>query len=206
MREVSSQVLGEVATTLQLAGRGTQITQFEDGILQQVLDIGPLVRRGGALAGTDGMFGFQFATTHGGAGTQSFAFDPYTQTPGTSITNPWPVESAMQLYDAWAVGPFNITATATGVTTHARLDLVYAAARSKGVIGASGRQMIGFWSADGPSGFLAGANGDVLFKGVYRIPRGASLTLTTIATAAVGYSCKGAIALMPAGLGQDCAF
>lgn len=75
---IDSQALGLVDKALGVAGRGAQITEFEDGQLDQVLDVGPLVRRGRTPANTGGIFRMVMENVHAAGGDLTSIFVPYS--------------------------------------------------------------------------------------------------------------------------------
>lgn len=81
----------------------TSPVQFDDEVLQQNLDVGALIRRGGTFIGSEGLFGFRLEVDTGGIGAATFTVDvdPYTpQSSPTHIRNDLPAVIP-DGYDAW---------------------------------------------------------------------------------------------------------
>ena len=101
MQEVDSQVLQDVSKILRLSTVGSQITDFDDGVLQQVLDVSKLVRRGGVLAQSQGLFSFEIVNEHAGASTIRTLVNP--RSPGAVIQGAgYPAQVPLTL-DPWVV-------------------------------------------------------------------------------------------------------
>lgn len=107
MRPVDTDALRAVGPSLGIGnpGTATQMVQFDDGILQQVLDVTPLVRRSRVPVGTTGLFIFEVELVHAAADSnREFRLNPYTlaQTGGgvTGGIYPNPVPDDM---DVWVL-------------------------------------------------------------------------------------------------------
>lgn len=75
---VSSTALAPLNKALGLAGSGDSQTELQDGILDQVLDVGPIARRGGSVSTSEGIFRVTLRNVHAGAGVLDTSWQPYT--------------------------------------------------------------------------------------------------------------------------------
>lgn len=213
MQEVDSQVLQTITKVLQLGGRGSQHTEFDDGILQQSLDVAPLVRRGGTIIPTDGMFTAVMETIHAAANTQTATQTPYdlpVPAPvGSFIQSPYPFPIGPE-FDLWLLSADVNVQSGTG-TTDAGLTVIYPAALDGwGNVAAPGARgmFYGVWDTEvavGPGIQLAEVGTDKLSAiwNPVRLPRGGTLRFRTVSTGIVTFRCTLLLGLFPAGLGQD---
>lgn len=89
MQEVDSAALQRVAKVLQLSTGGAEQTDFQDELLQQVLDVAPIIRRGLTVAGSSGIFTATILNTHIGTDIVTTDVNPYS--PGTTfVGNAYP--------------------------------------------------------------------------------------------------------------------
>lgn len=87
---------------LGIAGSGDSQTELLDGTVDQVLDVGQIARRGGTLAGTEGIFRCILRNVHAGAGDIFSSWQPYL--PGeTGLIAPYPTPVPDDL-DVWLLG------------------------------------------------------------------------------------------------------
>lgn len=212
MQEVSSLALADVAKTLQLTTGGEQQTEFDDGNLQQVLDVGDMVRRGLVPIGTDGLFGGALETNHIAAGTVSVTIDPYALRPGTDVNPPWPPLDKMKAYDVWVLGALSATSLDTlGVSGGGQFDILYPATRVNafGFLGAVASRIALFKgeSADTVNGvtFLETHTGLTSINGAWRVPRGCTIRFGTNSTGpgTPNYLAMFVVGVFPIGMGQD---
>lgn len=101
MKKMDSDALGTVNKSLGLTGSGAANTEFADGTVEQVLDVGPMVRRGRTPAATGGLFTCTFSFTSSGAQELQRAINPYE--PGGALTySPYP-NSVNNYFDLWVL-------------------------------------------------------------------------------------------------------
>lgn len=99
---VDSQALQRVSKTLQLSTPGAEETLFIDERLEQVLDVGPIIRRGLTLAGTEGLYTANIRNTHSGSqGNVVTVIDPWSL--GGVARPPFPGSIPNNL-DLWITG------------------------------------------------------------------------------------------------------
>lgn len=118
---IDSQALGIVNKSLGLTGRGAAETELLDGTVDQVLDVGPIARRGGTLAGTEGVFRVVLRNIHAGAGDVSTSWQPYSSAAvGTFAPFPTPMPDNL---DVWLLGASVQIVSGAGSLEHAALRL-----------------------------------------------------------------------------------
>jgi len=101
MIPIDSQALEDARRILGLGGSGTGagagVTEFDDGLLQQVFDAGPVIRRGRTPAGSEGIFSASLTNNHIVDGILATTVDPYN--PGaTTAGYPSPVPQGFDFY------------------------------------------------------------------------------------------------------------
>jgi len=96
---INSQALEPLNKVLGLAGSGDSQTELIDGTVDQVLDVAPVVRRGGTAAGTGGIFRIALRTVHGAANEKAVSFQPY-QPGSVGVVAPYP-NPVPDTFDFW---------------------------------------------------------------------------------------------------------
>jgi len=99
---ISSTALEPINKALGIAGAGDSQTELSDGLVDQTLDVGQLARRGGTLAGTEGIFRIVLRNDHAGAGDLFTSFQPYSAGATGSIA-PFP-NVIPDKFDFWLLG------------------------------------------------------------------------------------------------------
>ena len=111
MQEVDSAALERVAKILRLSTGGSQLTEFQDELLQQVIDIMPMARRA-LTPGRLGIFTATILNTHVGSDTITVDVDPYE--PGTTfVGNGYPAV-VDENFDVWLLAAHALNVTAPG--------------------------------------------------------------------------------------------
>lgn len=101
-KEIDSAALTELNQVLGLAGSGgAPRTELEDGAVNLVLEILPIVRRSRAIPPSEGIFPILFLFTHAAANDQIRSIDPYA--PGTNAYPPYP-GTVPDGFDYWVTG------------------------------------------------------------------------------------------------------
>lgn len=205
MRKVRSQALDQVQRSLKMAGPQVAVTEFDDGVLQQSLDVGELVRRGGALAGTEGLWSFEFALTTVGAGSSSTQVGFHD-----SVFNlngyPRPVPDNMDVWMLYS-GVVISAAAALGLASISMLVPTRFDGNDSGAPVASAiRVPLHTWTTSVDTGagiFGMDALGQLLWEHAWRIPRDSSFLFRITNLIAATTSWVGVVGLFPAGMGQD---
>jgi len=98
-KKINSGALEPLNKAFGLTGAGSRETVLLDGSLDQVIDTVPIARRGGTLAGSQGMFSMQLQTVHAGAGNLQVDINPYAVgTTGQSAPFPAAVPAGIDLW------------------------------------------------------------------------------------------------------------
>ena len=112
-KKVNSQALGLISRSLQMSGAPSPDTEFQDGTLDQVLDVGALVRRGNVLGDSGGIFRVVMRNLHAsGASNEASSWAPYA-TPVADLVAPWP-SPMPQHFDLWLLNAMTRRHSGTG--------------------------------------------------------------------------------------------
>jgi len=213
VKKVDSDALGVLNQALGLTGAGSPITELTDGIVDQTLDVVPVVRRGRTQARTDGLYTAVFRNVHSGASSLSSEINPYEVTPAIAIA-PYPTPMPRQ-FDIWLLSATLRRATGTG-TLAAALYIRYSAIQQGWGIDDGNAAVallsivpFAFWSTvfntggtvigtDGLGGQLNSVQG-------MRLPRDPNLALVfeSMSSAASNFTCDLVLGVFPVSLGQD---
>jgi len=211
MKKIDSDALGVLNKALGLTGRGSQVTELTDGVVDQALDIGPIVRRGRTAAGTEGIFVFRLRNGHTDAQSLTTIINPFNLAAGIAIA-PFP-DPIPDLFDLWILNASVLRVSGTG-TLSAALFANYPAS----VMGVSkqggGTLAIGitshalaFWDAlisENITFALLNQLGPLAKIGI-RLPRSTltQLVWATTSSATSIYDIIITVGLFPVALGQD---
>jgi len=220
---ITSQALDQILRTLRVSGAQGQAssTQFADGVLDQVLDVSALVRRGLTLSPASGLYVGVIEATHPGADAQSESVDPYN--PGTFVVNVsdgavtgsgYPAIVNPNQFDVWlfgatvqstimAEGILQMSWPTTSVGWQAGGDNDNPGAPLIPVAAWDGIEAINTrtW---GYSEIATADNLGSIYKRIgLRVPNGTIFRFDTTSTGAGNTFCRLNLGLFPAGLGQD---
>jgi len=208
-KKVDSQALGLVNRALGLTGAGSGITEFMDGILDQNFDVGPIVRRGQTLAGTDGVFMAVADNVHAGAGDLTTVIAPFAF--GTGVIAPFPDPLPNHL-DLWLLGATLQQVGGTG-TVEAVVRLNFPGSLQGFGIDDSGVAVVvassitvAFWDTiqAGPGQSFGLQNVQFPFARInLRLPRATTISLSSTASALITFRFHMLLGLFPVALGQD---
>lgn len=213
MKRLSSDALTLVDRALGAGGvgGGSQHTEFSDGVLDQVLEVGPIVRRSRALAG---MYVASILMEHAGAGWLSHTVDPYNPPAGNVGGYPKRVPDDMEL---WLLGASLRRTAGTGDAG----GLLLWQGELMGGFGITNSDVAASLDAMAIAGWVTGeavvltgqrprsiaTNGTMFVQTNLRLQRGgALLTIQTDATAIADWKMTLMLGLFPLCLGQDGAF
>jgi len=213
-KKVNSDALNVVNKALGLTGPGSQITEFLDGQLDQVLDVAPMIRRGRTLASTEGLFTGIIRNIHVSDDSVATAVRPYNMV-ADEVVPPWPTPIP-DLFDIWILQATVSRESGTGTLVGALLDTNWDS-QAWGVDSA-GDPVVGspalplaFWDAQASEGavtmgILNGTNGPAKRIGM-RLQRVGNPSLvfrtTSGGAAACEWQCDIILGLFPVALGQD---
>ena len=210
-KKVDSDALGLVNRALGLSGAGAPLTEFLDGTIDQVLDVGALVRRGRTFLGTGGIYWGTLRCIHGGAGTLTSTIEPYIVATGGRAPYATPVPLG---FDIWILA--------------AQVDQVSGAGTFTGALFTTTNGLVG-WGVDDMGAAIEVSNsvplalfdsvvtesrefgineaGNPFIKIGMRMPRPAGnasvLTFSSTASDVATFDCYVLTGLFPIGMGQD---
>jgi len=211
-RRVDSAALDAIAPALALTGPAAGETFFEDNVLQQVLDIAELVRRGRTVGQSEGIFEATLRNVHAGAGTLISVANPYEIAVGA--IEPWPVPVPPSL-EIWLLQASARLVSGTGTFSGALFTNYDARTQAWGVddsgvaVVVSNHQPVVRWGAIVANTFSMGVSdlGEYPKFRPFRLLRGfnpgTSLSFSSTASALVTFDCQLLLGLFPSGMGQD---
>lgn len=224
MKLLDSRALEYVNRVLGISGGSGARVEVDDAVLQQVMDVSALVRRGRSIGASGGIFSTGIENTHntGAASSRTGTINPYE--PATAPASPYPFGAGPEL-DIWLLGfkagnqsvptGFEGASLAVQMISARGLNAAIPVTGTGAVVAASTNLFfeVAEWDALGAA-FASGFVGQPLIDTnrnrpsmllPMRIPRGATIAFTTrVSTADAGvYRCNLLLGVFPAGLGQD---
>lgn len=208
---IDSDALGELNRALGLTGAGSQVTELMDGVVDQVMAINDVARRGRTLGPTSGFFTPTMRNVHTAADTEVTTVDPYN-VGATGAVAPYPAVMPLQ-FDVWLIGASVRQVSGSG-TLNATLSISQGTRQAGWGLDDSGSQILvsqpirlAYWNTlvSVQTGFatLQGSNGPHLNR-LLRLNRfGCDLIFTTVSSATATFDCQLILGVFPAGLGQD---
>ena len=215
VKRIDSDALGVLNRSLGLSGSGSQITELEDGIVDQTLSVNEIARRGRTLADVQGLYFPTLRNEHVDAETISNSIDPYS--PGTVLAvAPYPADVPAQ-FDLWLLGASirNAAGTASGFSIGTLSLQVGTRSQGWGRVDDGTLVLVGqpirlvVWNAmasDGTSFGIRATNRGPHGRFGLRLPRGGggtTLLFRTISTVTNSVDCQMIMGMFPAALGQD---
>ena len=213
---IDSQALGDLNKSLGLTGKGAGETELLDGTVEQVIDIGATARRGGTLAGTQGIFRCVMRNIHAAAGDVFSSWQPYAAAdPGIIAPFPSPLPDT---FDFWLLGASIERISGSGVLNGAVLRLTnvqqgFGIDSAAAAVVSTAVFHIAFWDSlvgtiDPPFGLTEGGQPYVNIN--MRIPRKGAiaspfLSWGTDSDNTATYDLLLLCGVFPVGLGQDVA-
>lgn len=212
MKVIDSDALGILNKALGLTGSGSQVTELTDGIVEQNLDVGPIIRRGRTLAGSSGIFVGTWRNVHSAANSVTSVLSPYALA-STQARAPF-VTPVPPQFDLWVLRSTVVQISGTG-TLSAVLNMVLPATMvgltttGAGVITT---WPVAFWDSliteSIEFGILAGSLGPIASCN-FRLPRGPTnnvqMQFASTSSAAATFDLQVLFGMFPISLGQDCA-
>jgi len=214
MKKIDSDALGTITRSLGLSGRGAQITELTDGIVDQALSVNELVRRGRTLAASEGIFTAVMRNEHTDAQVLATTVPPY-QPPAGLTRAPYPSPVPKQ-FDVWLLSA-TLRQASGGGTLAAVLYIDYAGPQqgwgvtdSGGGIVSAERIPLAFWDALATVSNEFGVLNQLgtQAKIGLRIPRPMNLGDTNLvfvssSSLTATFDCQLVLGVFPTGLGQD---
>jgi len=210
MKKIDSQALGILNKSLGLSGAGSPVTELTDGVVDQVLDVAPIVRRSRTLAGSGGLFVAVFENDHAAADNRTTSIFPYNAGTG-NVLPPYPSPMPAQ-FDVWLLTAGMIRIAGSGTVTGNLSLLMPSAQQGIGVDDAGAATGIVamltplvFWDTVLAGSIIAQRNLGVQAQIGQRLPASPAteLRLFTTASAAAIYHCFAVLGVFPVGLGVD---
>jgi len=215
VKQIDSQALAFITKALGLTGSGAPVTELEDGHVDQVLDIVPIVRRSRTLAQASGLYYALIQNVHTAAETLSTDITPWAMV--DDIFNTWstPIPDG---FDIWITSA--TVRVPSGVANYTEAALFLELPATAQAIGRndSGAPVaapcvipLGFWSSADTvfESFGLLPDGTVTAPLRQRLPRdltGTILRFISISSGIVTIRCQVQLGLFPVSLGQDAAF
>jgi len=211
MKQVDSDALGFVNKALGITGPGASATEFADGILDQVFDVTPAIRRGRTLAAGQGIFYGVLQNVHAIAESLETSVAPFNIQVGAIA--PYPGDMS-DLFDLWLLGASVRQISGTGTFTGSLMITYDPAVQGFGVDDSGvavvlTRQLpLAFWDSvvsEGTTTFAIDEQGNPYAKIGIRLHRATDtlVTFRSTSSALATFACFLSLGLFPAGLGQD---
>jgi len=213
MRQVISDALDVVFKSLGIPGRGSPVTEFDDGNLQQNMDVGALVRRGRTAQDSTGIFTGALRNVHTDAETILSTTNPYNITVGRIAPYPTLVELHTR-FDIWLLGCIVSRISGGGTLTGAVFVDPHARAQGWGeddsgvaVVSAPSMPVAYYDSIVDQSGEFALQNGGNPYQAINMRLRGSDTLIRFSSTSSLTstYQAFFILGVFPVGLGQDIA-
>ena len=212
VKKIDSQALGILNKSLGLTGAGSPLTELTDGVVDQVVSVNEIVRRGRTQAATGGLYTGVLRCDHTDAETISASIRPYNIPTGAIA--PWPVPVPPE-FDIWLLGATCLRPSGGGGLT-ARLTLDwpiqgFGIDDSGAAVVVADPFTLAHWNAalaiSGVFGMLAagGGSGQSYKPLKMRLPRSplTQLTFASISTVTNITDCQLMLGIFPVALGQD---
>jgi hypothetical protein len=209
MRDVDSQALRLVSRALGIGNPVTAVEQvsFDDSVLQQVLEVGPLVRRGGTLERTAGLYMADFDNVHAAPGAVASSVDPYApSSPGAGYPSPVPTGLEVWLLGAQVAAVAGVHST----TQHSRVSLLVPGVQRAFGDAAPTNYTLEYSLHLGELPILAGTVVYINALGytgtarrAVRVTRGSTINMSSVAANAGTITFQLGIGLFPVALGED---
>jgi len=215
MKRIDSDALGELNKALGLTGAGSRITELADGVVDQVIDIAAVARRGRTQADIQGIYTPTLRNENTAAETITTTIDPYN-VGATAVVAPYPNPMPPQ-FDIWLIGASMRIAGGSATNLSVATLSLTVGTRSQGFgIDDSGAQVLvaqpirlAFWDNRATDatvfGLLDGDRGPHKKIGL-RLPRGGGgsrLNYITVSAGVVDSDVQLILGVFPAALGQD---
>ena len=209
-KRIDSDALGILTKALGLSGAGSPVTELADGVVDQTLDIVPIVRRSRTAATSEGIFIGLLQNDHSGSGTLTTSVFPYSVSVGSIPPYPSPMPPQ---FDIWILSATLLRESGTSTVNCALQTITPARFLGFGVddggaaVTATILQVHAFWNAlQGLStnfGTLQELGAQA--KPGFRLPRdpATELRFVSSASAAGKFNCFVTLGIFPVALGQD---
>lgn len=210
MKRITSQALDQINRVLDLTGVGSPVTELTDGIVDQALDVNPIIRRGLTPAAQTGLYNAIIRNIHGAGNTITTAVTPYDIATGArgSFTAPIPRNLELWLLAA-AIRQVSGTGTLAALlhTAWPGTNLGFGVDSAGAAVTGGADFAIASWdSVLAAPGMTVGLleSGAPLARIGIRFPRGGgTLSFSSTSSAVATFDCHLVWGLFPISLGQD---
>jgi len=209
MKKINSAALESMNKALGLSGTGSPVTELTDAIVDQVIEVGPIVRRSLTQAQTGGIYSAQIRNIHTAAESLTGSVTPYLG--GTSAKAPYP-SPMPAAFDVWLLGAAVTQVSGTG-TLSAALSVQYPTSvmglTNKGGALTTTVMNTAHWDTvvveNTTFGVSTGELGVPFRKIGLRLPRatGTLIIFGSTSSAAATFDCFMTLGVFPTALGQD---
>jgi len=212
VKKIDSDALGILTKSLGLTGAGSPVTELQDGVVDQSLDIAPIVRRSRTQGVTTGIYYGIMDNVHTDSETLTTSVFPYNVTVGAQA--PYPVPMPLQ-FDIWLLAASVFRASGAGTLTGS-LQLLGNTSRQGWGVDDGGAatglvtniQAIALWDTLIGSGITFGRmalNGRPMWMQSFRLPRGTAteLRFVSLSSLTATFRCIVTLGVFPVALGQD---
>jgi len=214
VKRIDSDALHIVNRSLGMTGAGSPVTELADGVVDQVLEVGQVARRGRALGPGGGLFYPTIRNEHTDAESIRTNVDPYN-VGTTGLVAPYPNPVPPQ-FDIYLIGASirSAAGTASGMTLSTLSIEVPTPAEGWGLTDSGVAVLVAepirlvMWNAmttDGTSFGIRAVNRGPHERSGLRLPRvpGMFLSFASVSTVTVSIDCQMILGLFPVALGQD---
>jgi len=214
VRRLDSDALNVLTKSLGLTGAGAPLTELADGVVDQILSINEIARRGRTVAGSAGIYACMLQNVNTAAETILSTVNVYNVAAGASSI--WPVPMPEQ-FDVWLLGASMRRQSGTGTIVSMLSMQIPARAQGFGIddSGVAVAQVdpmgLAVWNSlittSTIDGSRQGGIGPFAHLGI-RIPRGTgastgTLRFSTVSSATSTWNCNMMMGVFPVSLGQD---
>lgn len=208
MKKIDSQALDILKQAFGLSGATSPVTELTDGVVDQVIDVRPIVRRSRTQAQTEGLYTGVLRNVHPGADSRTATLNPYNA--GATANPPYPAPMPRG-FDIWLLSAFLTQLSGSGTLSAALRVIVPATKMGLDTLGApvAATMNTALWDsivAEGVAtvGVKSGQTETMQKIGI-RLPRSPDTQLSFGSTsgAAATFDCFVILGVFPVGLGQD---
>lgn len=207
MKKIDSQALDVLNKALDLRGPGSPATELSDGIVDQMIEIGPIVRRSRTQASTEGIYTGMLRNVHAAADSRAIGLFPFNG--GSAAIAPYPAPMPAG-FDVWLLSAVVLQASGTGTLSGA-LRVSYPGrmmglSTSGGAVGATVN--VAFWDTiidEGTLFAIKSAQTQPVQNIGLRLPRDTAtqLIFASTSSAVATFECFIMLGVFPVALGQD---
>lgn len=207
MKKIDAQTLEGLNKALGLSGPGSPVTELTDGVLDQVIDVGAIVRRGRTQGQTTGLYTAMLRNVHTAADSRTATLTPYNGT--TTARPPYPAPMPRD-FEVWLLTAVVTQLSGSGTLTAALrvnfpANVMGLSTTGAGIISSHN---VAFWDTvvnEGITFAVASAKDETVEKIGMRLPRAAltQLVFASTSSAIATFDCFLTLGVFPVALGQD---